>query len=201
MITSRARYATQTDADLMERVAAGDTGAFEAIYDRYSTRAYSLARSITGRAGGAEEATQDAFLLLWRKASSFDPERASLSTWLLSIVRYRSIDVLRRAASHGVLDRISDGAAERVEAPERTEDQVVAMQQYERALQLVAELPPKQREVIALKYVGGYTQEEIAEKVGIPLGTAKGRSRLGLLKLRDAAERESALPDARPTAA
>ena len=191
MTPAPARLPTQTDADLMELVAAGDTGAFEVIYDRYSSQVYSLARSIAGRAGGAEEATQDAFLTLWRKASSFDPARASLSTWLLTIVRNRSIDLLRQATPRLLLDDITESAAERIEAAERTEDQVLAIQEYEQALRLVAELPPEQREAVALRYIGGYTQEQIAEKVGIPLGTAKGRARLGMLKLREAAERES----------
>ena len=87
---------------------------------------------------------------------------------------------------------LDEGAAERVEAPERTEDQVLAMQEHDRARRLVAELPPEQRQVIDLAYFAGYTQEEIADRVGIPLGTVKGRARLGLLKLRRAAESESA---------
>ena len=192
MSAIRARCAPETDEELMERIAGGDSRAFEAIYDRYSGQAYSLARRITGPAGGAEEATQDAFLSLWRKASSFDPERASLATWLLALVRYRSIDLLRQAKPRVLHEGLHEDAAERIEAPERTEEQVLASQEYDRALRLVAELPPEQREVIGLKYVAGYTQQEIAARVGIPLGTAKGRSRLGLLKLRHAAERESA---------
>ncbi|MBA3261720.1 MAG: sigma-70 family RNA polymerase sigma factor [Thermoleophilaceae bacterium] len=192
MIAARARCATETDEELIGRVAGGDVRAFEAVYDRYHSRAYSLARRITGRAGGAEEATQDAFLSLWRGASSFDPERASLATWLLALVRYRSIDWLRRGTPRALDQDFTEGAAERIEAPERTEEQVFAIQEYDRALRLVAELPPEQREVIDLAYLAGYTQTEIAARVGIPLGTVKGRARLGLLKLRHAAECESA---------
>lgn len=86
----------------------------------------------------------------------------------------------------------AEGAAERIEAPERTEERVLAIQEHDQALRLVAELPAEQREVIDLAYGAGYTQTEIAAKVGIPLGTVKGRVRLGLLKLRHAAEYESA---------
>ncbi len=195
MTVSPARRATDTDTDaeLMGRVARGDARAFEAIYDRHHVRAYSLARRITGNTAGAEEATQDAFVSLWRAASSFDSKRASLGTWLLALVRYRSIDWLRGDSSRA-LDRVlAEGAAESIEAPERTEQQVIALQEHDQARRLVAELPPEQREVIDLAYFAGYTQTEIAAKAGIPLGTVKGRARMALAKLRDAAERESAL--------
>ncbi len=183
--------AAETEEELMGRVADGDVRAFEAVYDRYSRQAYSLARRITGGAGGAEEATQDAFLSLWRGASSFDPQRATLATWLLALVRYRSIDWVRRATPRALLQDLTEGAAERIEAPERTEEQVLASDEHNRALRLVAELPPEQREVIDLAYFGGLSHTEIAARVGIPLGTVKGRVRLGLLKLRHAAEREA----------
>lgn len=192
MAISTMHRASERDEELMERVAGGDARAFEAIYDRYSRRAYSLARRITGQVAGAEEATQDAFLALWRGASRFDPERASLATWLLALVRYRSIDLLRRGMPRAQDRVLTEGAAESIEAPERTEDQVIALQEYDQALRLVAELPPEQREVIDLAYFAGYSQTEIAARVGIPLSTVKGRARLGLLKLREAAERELA---------
>ncbi|MBA3358135.1 MAG: sigma-70 family RNA polymerase sigma factor [Thermoleophilaceae bacterium] len=191
MNATQARWGTGSDEVLMERVAEGDTSAFEAIYDRYHRQAYSLARRITGREGGAEEATQDAFLSLWRGASKFDPERASLGTWLLALVRHRSIDWLRRGAAGPQLQGFTEGAAERIEAPERTDEQVMAIQEYDQARRLVAGLPPEQREVIDLTYLAGYTQTEIAARVGVPLGTVKGRARLGLRKLRHSAERES----------
>jgi RNA polymerase sigma-70 factor (ECF subfamily) len=192
MIAEEARRATDTDERLMARVAEGDVRAFEAIYSRYHRQAYWLAGRIAGPAG-AEEATQEAFISLWRGAASFDPARASLRTWLYTLVRYRSIDALRRERHRAEHQERSEDALERVEAPERTEEQVLAIQEYDRALHLVSELPPEQREVIDLAYVGGYSQTEIAARVGIPLGTVKGRARLGLLKLRHAAQRESSL--------
>jgi RNA polymerase sigma-70 factor (ECF subfamily) len=174
-----------TDEELMASVADGDVRAFEVIYDRYQSQAYSLARGVTRSAGGAEEATQDAFLALWRGASTFDPHRARVSTWLLALVRYRSIDWVRRAAHRGPDRDLSDGAAERVEAPERTDERVVALDATERARRLVAELPAEQREVIGLAYFAGFTQTEIAARTGVPLGTVKGRARSGLLRLRE----------------
>jgi len=187
-----ARAATETDEQLMGRVADGDVRAFEVIYHRHRHQAYSLARRVTGHAGGAEEATQDAFISLWRGAARFDPERGRLRTWLLTLVRNRSIDTLRRGTHRVLHQEMTQDVVERIEAPERTEEQVLATEEYDRARRLVADLPPEQREVIDLAYVAGYTQKEIAASVGVPLGTVKGRARLGLLKLRHAAEREMA---------
>ena len=190
MTASHMQYANATDEALMARIADGDVHAFEAVYDRHKSRAYSLARSITGRAGGAEEATQDAFLALWRGASKFDPARASLATWLLALVRYRSIDAVRRGAARGLTRELPETAAARVEDPERTDELALAADEHERARRLVAELPHEQREVLDLAYFAGYSQTEIAARVGVPLGTVKSRARLGLLRLRSAAERE-----------
>ena len=106
-------------------------------------------------------------------------------------MRHRSIDLLRRGAARPRLQGLAEDGAERIEAPERTEEQVIAIQEYDRARRLVAELPPEQREVIDLTYLAGYTQTEIAAKVGVPLGTVKGRARLGMRKLRHSAQRES----------
>ena len=193
MAVMGAPLATDTDEELIGRVARGDTRAFEVIYDRYHRRAYALARRITGAAGGAEEATQDAFLSVWRNASRFDPERSSFAPWLLALVRYRSIDSWRQGTHRALHQAVSERPADDIEAPERTEEHVLALEQRDRALHLVAELPPEQREVIDLAYFEGYTQAEIAARVGIPIGTVKGRARLGLLKLRAAAERDPAL--------
>jgi RNA polymerase sigma-70 factor (ECF subfamily) len=177
---------TQTDAELMTRVAGGDVRAFEAIYDRYHHQAYSLATRIAGRSGAAEEATQDAFLSLWKAAGGFDPERASLGTWLMTLVRNRSIDALRRVTQAMRHCDHGEGAAERIEAPERTDEQVLAADAAHQARRLVAGLPAEQREVIELAYFAGFTQQEIAARTGVPIGTIKGRARLGLGKLRQA---------------
>jgi RNA polymerase sigma-70 factor (ECF subfamily) len=194
VVATTAAIATHTDEELMSRVAAGDVRAFEALYDRHSRHAFALARRITDRTADAEEATQDAFMSLWRSAATFDGERASLRTWLLMIVRNRSIDRLR-AGAHAHHDQVAEHA-DRLEAAERTEEQVMAMQDYLEARRLVADLPPEQREIIDLAYIAGYTQNEIAARVGIPIGTVKGRARLGLNKLRRAATSKSLPPQA-----
>ena len=171
------------DAALIARVADGDAGAFEALYDRYRSQAFGLALRLTRRPGTAEEVTQDAFLALWRKAARFDPGRGSLSSWLLTFVRHRAIDALRSGARRERSVQL-EAAAERLEAPARTHEEVALREESLAARRLVKELPGDQREVIELAYFGGLSQGEIAAEVGIPLGTVKGRSRLALEKLR-----------------
>lgn len=167
----------------MVRVVAGDLRAFEAIYDRYSVQVFALAMRVTGRRRAAEEATQDAFLNLWRNADSYDADRGPLGTWLLSMVRNRSIDWLRREARHGrdvELDEVLEG---RLEAPERTDEDVLAREESRCCRRLLASLESEQREVIELAYFKGLTQTEIAAQIGIPLGTVKSRQRLGLTRM------------------
>lgn len=188
MAIETARLAGQTDTELMGRVAAGDVRAFETVYDRHSRQVFGLAKRITGRSGDAEEATQDAFLSLWRAAATFDPGRANLRGWVLTIVRNRSIDLVRRAAPHALHRELMEHAADTLEAPERTEEQVLVRQDFLHARRLVADLPPEQREVIGRAYIAGETQREIARSVGAPIGTVKGRTRLGLHSLRRAAD-------------
>ena len=180
------------DAALVARVADGDARAFEALYDRHRSQAFGLAVRLTRRPGVAEEVTQDAFMALWRKAGMFDPARGSLSTWLLTFVRHRAIDSLRSDARRGASVEL-ESAAERLEASERTDDEVADREQSRNARRLVTELPQEQRQVIELAYFGGLTQGEIAARVGIPLGTVKGRSRLALEKLRRSVTGDSAL--------
>ncbi len=171
------------DGELMARVAEGDVRAFEAIYDRYSAQVFGLAMHVTGRQRAAEEATQDAFLSLWRTAGSYDQNRGTLRTWLLSVVHNRGIDWLRREARHDRDLEIDDARVARLEAAERTDEQVASREESRNARQLLTSLPIEQRQVIELAYFIGLTQSEIAAKVGIPLGTVKGRQRLALRKM------------------
>jgi RNA polymerase sigma-70 factor (ECF subfamily) len=174
------------DHDLLLQVADGDVRAFEALYDRYSARAFSLAMRMTGRRDAAEEVTQDAFVGLWRTASRYEPGRGSLSAWLLSIVRHRGIDWLRGAARHDRDVEIDETLVGQLESDERTEEQVAERDECRRARQLLACLPRAQRQVIELAYFKGLTQSEIAKRAGIPLGTVKGRQRLALTKMHEA---------------
>ena len=178
------------DSALVALVAEGQVPAFEALYDRHRAQAFGLAMRITRRPGIAEEVTQDAFLNLWRKASQFDSARGSLGSWLLTFVRHRAIDALRSGARRE-RDVGLEGPAEHFEALERTDEEVAHREDSRTAHRLVEELPDDQREVIELAYFAGLTQGEIAARVGIPLGTVKGRSRLALEKLRRSVTTES----------
>lgn len=171
------------DYELVSRVVEGDVRAFEAIYDLYSTQVFGLALRITGRRRAAEEATQDAFLGLWRTAGSYDRNRGALKTWLFAMVRNRSIDWLRREARHDRDLEIDDARVARLQAAERTEEQVATREESHHTRRLLTSLSSEQRQVIELAYFNGLTQPEIAAKVGIPLGTVKGRQRLALAKL------------------
>jgi RNA polymerase sigma-70 factor (ECF subfamily) len=171
------------DSDLVAQIAAGDSLAFEAVYDRHSAQVFSLAMRVTGRRRAAEESTQDAFLTLWRSAGSYDATRSTLRNWLLCIVRNRSIDWLRRERRHDRALEMDEGLVGHLEASERTDEQFAVLEQAHEARQLVLGLPTEQRQVVELAYFNGLTQAEIAVKVGIPLGTVKGRQRLALTKM------------------
>jgi RNA polymerase sigma-70 factor (ECF subfamily) len=171
------------DEELMLRVVAGDVRAFSAIYHRHSAQAFGLAMRVTGRRTAAEEATQDAFLGLWRAASTYDPSRGALKAWLLSLVRSRSIDWLRREARHSRHVELDDFITSHLEAKENTEQQVAQDDESRRIRNLLKALPDGQRQAIELAYFGGLTQAEIAVKLNSPVGTIKGRQRLALAKL------------------
>jgi RNA polymerase sigma-70 factor, ECF subfamily len=174
------------DEELMGLVARRDQRAFEVLYDRHGGIAYSLAYRIVGDAGGAEDVTQEAFLSVWRSEAGYDPARGSVRSWLLGIVRNRAIDVLRRNSS-GRAPRLDLGAEERlaeVPAPDRTDTEALRRDEARSIRGALAQLPEDQSQVIGLAYFGGFSQSEIASMLGAPLGTVKGRMRLGLEKVR-----------------
>jgi RNA polymerase sigma-70 factor (ECF subfamily) len=175
--------AKPSDDELALLVARGNVQAFEAIYDRYSSQAFGLAMRLTYHRRAAEEATQDAFLGLWRSAASFDQNRGTLSAWLMSMVRHRSIDWLRREARHDGSVEIDEGLIAGALATEHPYELAVEREQARLTRELVAGLPTEQQRVIELAYFEGMTQYEIAAEVGVPLGTVKGRQRLALTKM------------------
>jgi RNA polymerase sigma-70 factor (ECF subfamily) len=172
------------DEDLMQLVSESDAGAFAILYERHANVAFSLAFRMCGKRAIAEEVVQDAFLSLWRGGSRYDRTRGSVRTWVLGIVHNRAIDALRRGTVHD-RGRVSDeGIEERLEAPERT-DQEVGRRDEAREIRAALEgLPAEQSHVIELAYYGGFTHSEIATMLDTPIGTIKGRMRLGLQKLR-----------------
>ncbi|HEY1591378.1 MAG TPA: sigma-70 family RNA polymerase sigma factor [Solirubrobacteraceae bacterium] len=181
------------DEDLMQLVAGGDAQAFEVIYERHSTVVFSLAYRICGVRAAAEEVAQEAFLSIWRSGARYDRTRGSVRTWLLGVVHHRAIDALRRSTVHDRLRAGDDQAAERIEAPERTEAEVARREEARSMRAVLGELPNDQRRVIELAYFGGFTHEQIAEMLNTPLGTVKGRMRLALEKLRAAIEPREAV--------
>jgi RNA polymerase sigma-70 factor (ECF subfamily) len=190
---ARSRLRELADEDLMARVRDGEMAAFEAIYDRHASVAYSLAYRICGTRSGAEEVVQEAFLALWRNGERYDRARGSVRTWVLGIVHNRAVDALRRSVVHERRRAGDDGLAERLVAAERTETQVVAHDEAREIRAALDSLPEEQAHVIELAYFGGFTHTEIAELLGAPVGTIKGRMRLGLEKLRGALELSGAL--------
>src|ERR687888_304513 len=172
------------DEDLMPLVQAGEARAFEVLYERHSTAAFSLAYRMCGSRGLAEDVTQEAFLAVWRSGGRYDRSRGSVRTWLLGIVHNRGIDALRRGAVHERRRASDEGVAERVPAPERTEVEAARRDEANTIRGLIDELPDEQGRVIELAYFGGFTHREIADMLGAPIGTVKGRMRLGLEKIR-----------------
>ncbi len=172
------------DEELMGLIPGGDPHAFAVVYDRHSGSAFSLAYRMCGTRAAAEDVVQESFLSLWRSGGRYDASRGSVRTWLLGIVHNRSIDALRRATVHDRRRASDEGLEERFQAPDRTDAEVARREEASEIASALAELPDEQGEVIRLAYYGGYTHTEIADILGAPLGTVKGRMRLGLEKLR-----------------
>ena len=172
------------DEELMHLVRAGDAQAFEIVFDRHSGAAFSLAYRMCGRQAMAEDIVQEAFVSLWRSGARYDATRGSVRTWVLSVVRNRTIDAFRRESAKGSRDVSEDGIAERMAAPELTDTEVERRDEARQVRKALVELPPDQRQVIELAYFGGFTHSQIADMLELPSGTVKGRMRLGLTKMR-----------------
>ena len=173
------------DEELMQLVATGDAAAFEAMYDRHGGAAFSLAYRMVGNRTIAEDITQEAFLSIWRSRMRYERERGSVRTWVLGIVHHRGIDALRRNLVHERRRASAEGLEERQEAPERTDEEVARREEARNVRAAIDELPDGQSRVIELAYFGGFTHVQIAEMLEMPVGTVKGRMRLGLEKLRN----------------
>jgi RNA polymerase sigma-70 factor (ECF subfamily) len=179
-----AKYARLADEELMQAVQRGDAMAFETIYDRHGTAAFSLAYRIVGTRSAAEDATQDAFLAIWRSRVRYQRERGSVRNWILGIVHNRTIDALRRNQVHAIRRADAEGIEEREPAAELTDVEAFRRDEQRRVRAAIETLPEAQVKVIELAYFGGFTHNQIAEMLDEPVGTVKGRMRLGLDKLR-----------------
>jgi RNA polymerase sigma-70 factor (ECF subfamily) len=174
------------DEELMLVLRDGDPDAFEALYDRHGRAAYSLAYRMVGDRNVAEDIAQEAFLSIWRSRVRFDAQRGSVRTWVLGIVHHRAIDALRRNGVHDKRRASAEGIEERHEAPERTDLEVARREEAREVRTALQTLPEPQLEVVRLAYFGGFTHTQIAQMLDEPVGTVKGRMRLGLEKLRRA---------------
>jgi RNA polymerase sigma-70 factor (ECF subfamily) len=173
------------DEDLMPLVERKDPAAFEVVYDRHGGAAYSLAYRIVGNRNTAEDVAQEAFLSVWRSGARFDRTRGSVRTWLLGVVRNRAIDVLRRDAGRAPAVSLElEGVPEQESQFERTDAEALRREAAREVRGVLSELPSDQVQVVKLAYFGGLTHAEIAEVLGMPLGTVKGRMRLAMEKMR-----------------
>jgi RNA polymerase sigma-70 factor (ECF subfamily) len=173
------------DEELMPLIGEKNPGAFEVFYDRHGGVAYSLAYRIVGERGAAEDVTQEAFISIWRSGARYDKARGSVRTWMLGIVRNRAIDFLRSKAGRAPkLDFDDDSILEHRPSGELTDSEALRRETAEEVRGALDELPGEQAKVIQLAYFGGFSHSEIAGMLGVPLGTVKGRMRLGLEKIR-----------------
>ena len=175
-------------------VEAADAEAFTTLYDRHSHAAFSLAYRMMGERQASEDLAQDAFLKVWRSASSYRAERGSVRTWILSIVHNRGIDQIRSHASRRRTQDKIEASAPRSQ-PSEAFAQTWRNSQRDQVREALNTLPPEQLKILELAYFSGYTHVEISELLRLPLGTVKGRMRLGLKKIRDYFEsRDAAVP-------
>ncbi|MEK6251572.1 MAG: sigma-70 family RNA polymerase sigma factor [Actinomycetota bacterium] len=173
------------DEELMPLVAGKDPEAFEVFYDRHGGAAYSVAYRIVGDRSSAEDVTQEAFLSIWRSGARYDRARGSVRSWMLGIVRNRAIDALRRQSGRAPkLDFDDEAALEQRPSPDFTDEQALQRDSARQVRGALSELPSEQSKVIQLAYFGGFSHSEIAEMLSMPLGTVKGRMRLGIEKIR-----------------
>lgn len=178
------QYRLLADVDLITLVEDDDPEAFAALYERHGRAAYYLAYRMAGERQAAEDLVQEAFLEAWRAAGSYRTEKGSVKTWVLSIVRNRGIDLLRSSASRRRTQHRAQAAA-LTSQPGGAFAETSHDSQRERIREALSLLPPDQLEVLELAYFSGYTHAEIAELLGLPLGTVKGRVRLSLKKVKE----------------
>jgi RNA polymerase sigma-70 factor, ECF subfamily len=184
MADRRRQYLLLADEDLMSLAGEGDAEAFATLYDRHGRATYSLAYRMMGERQAAEDLVQEAFLDVWRAAQSYRAERGSVRTWLLSIVHNRGIDQLRSAVRRRQISEKAEAVAPTAQ-PSEAFAETWRNSQRVQIREALRALPPEQLKVLELAYFSGYTHVEIAELLSLPLGTVKGRMRLGLKKIRE----------------
>jgi RNA polymerase sigma-70 factor (ECF subfamily) len=174
------------DRDLVQRIRRGDGEAFRGLFGRYSPSAMSLARRVVRQPFLAEEIVQEAFLAVWRNPGGYDPQRGSVRAWLMGMVHHRAVDAVRREESQRRRTEESQ-LSDPVIQPDPAEEIVdeIGLPEERRAVRAALDgLPAEQRQVIELMYFDGLSQSKISDKLGLPLGTVKSRTLLGMKRLR-----------------
>jgi len=172
------------DEELMQLVYTGDTEAFAVVYDRHADIAYSLAHRICSQRTLAEDVVQEAFLSLWRSRARYDRSRGSVRSWILGIVHNGAIDGVRRRRARDRGELLGQDIEARLAAPERTDADFARREEAREVREALQALPREQSRVIELAYFDGMTHVQIATLLDEPVGTVKGRMRLGLAKMR-----------------
>lgn len=196
--TARADDRRIEEATLLARIVDRDERAVEQLYERYSGPLYSLAYQVTRSERFAQDVVQEVFIAVWKDAGRFDPSRGALGPWLFSLARHKAIDLVRREAN--VRKRTVDADLTFEEAPDDVAHETWIRHRAAVVREAIAELPDAQREALELAFFAGLTHVEVAERLDIPLGTAKTRIRTALLRLRDRlgdSLAETATPDDR----
>jgi RNA polymerase sigma-70 factor (ECF subfamily) len=165
--------AEAADSELLMRIASGNEEAFRILWDRFGAGVYTVCRRRLGDAGAAEDATQEAFTSVWRRAGTFDPTRGSAAAWLYAVARNAAAQLVRRGQAGATLTVLDDQTAD------AEYDPVIRLA----VLAALARLPATEREVLELAYFEDMTQTEIAKRLRLPLGTVKTRTRSGLHRL------------------
>lgn len=181
------------DALLAQRIRSGDRDALGELYDRYASVALATALRVVANREQAEDLVHDGFVAVWQKIDRFDPMRGSLRAWLLTIIRNRAIDRLRSVRSSIPIEDADEQSLLRT-SPNPTWEAAIARRSAAELRTALQQLPPEQRQAIELAYFGGNTYREIAVLTNVPLGTANGRLRLALAKLRESLQETDAAP-------
>ncbi len=169
------------DRQQLASIARRDSRAFESLYDRYSRSVYSLALGMLRDPATAQEVTQEVFLSIWRQAAEFDPSRGTARSWVLALAHHKSVDAVRRRRLRAT-EPLEDTQASDLDVV----DETLRRLERGRVREALVRLPAEQRQAIVFAYYGGYTQEEVAKRLSIPLGTAKTRIRDAMIRLREA---------------
>jgi RNA polymerase sigma-70 factor (ECF subfamily) len=170
------------DADLLARVGRGDEAAIEVVYQRYGAACYALARRLLNDASLAEDVVQQVFLALWQ-GHGYDPARGAVSTWLLSVTHHKAVDAIRKESRRRTISS-DEALAELASSAPGPDDEAWRLLRAERTRAALRTLSAEHREVLLLAYYGGYTQREIADMTGLPLGTVKSRTLAAMNRLR-----------------